>query len=84
MIICFCDKILKYLLFFYFNFSLPTNIIKLTSSQVIDIYLSAYGGAAMYFADKKALQGTLIQTLQEARPTRFFGKYFYVYKVLSF
>ena len=42
---------------------------------MIDIYLTMYGGAAMYFADKTALQGTLIQTLKEARPTRFFGKY---------
>ena len=41
--------------------------------QVIDIYLAAYGGATIWFADDKALQGTLINTLKEVRPTRFLG-----------
>jgi len=40
---------------------------------VIDIYLAAYGGATIWFADDKALQGTLINTLKEVRPTRFLG-----------
>jgi len=43
------------------------------AAQVIDIYLAAYGGATIWFADDKALQGTLINTLQEVRPTRFLG-----------
>eukprot|EP00092_Neocalanus_flemingeri_P008766 GFUD01009439.1.p1 GENE.GFUD01009439.1~~GFUD01009439.1.p1 ORF type:complete len:716 (+),score=170.32 GFUD01009439.1:61-2208(+) len=43
------------------------------AAQVIDIYLAAYGGATIWFADDKALQGTLINTLKEVRPTRFLG-----------
>jgi len=43
------------------------------AAQVIDIYLAGYGGATIYFADDKALQGTLINTLKEVRPTRFLG-----------
>ena len=41
--------------------------------KVIDIYLAAYGGATIWFADDKALQGTLVNTLKEVRPTRFLG-----------
>eukprot|EP00090_Calanus_glacialis_P010441 TRINITY_DN18825_c0_g1_i1.p1 TRINITY_DN18825_c0_g1~~TRINITY_DN18825_c0_g1_i1.p1 ORF type:complete len:503 (-),score=129.85 TRINITY_DN18825_c0_g1_i1:55-1374(-) len=43
------------------------------AAQIVDIYLTAYGGATVWFADDKALQGSLINTLREARPTRFFG-----------
>lgn len=43
------------------------------AAQVIDIYLAGYGGATIWFADDKALQGTLINTLKEVRPTRFLG-----------
>lgn len=43
------------------------------AAQVVDIYLTAYGGATVWFADDKALQGSLIHTLKEVRPTRFFG-----------
>ena len=39
----------------------------------IDIYLIMYGGGSVYFADKMALQGTLLKTLVEAKPTLFFG-----------
>ena len=39
----------------------------------IDIYLIMYGGGAVWFADKMAMQGTLLKTLVEARPTLFFG-----------
>ena len=55
----------------------------------IDIYLSMWGGGTVHFADKMALQGTLLkvlnpatfllfhsiffQTLVEAKPTLFFG-----------
>merc|ERR1711971_1046287 len=44
-----------------------------TSGTFIDIYLIMYGGGAVYFADKMALQGTLLKTLVEAKPTLFFG-----------
>jgi len=43
------------------------------AAQVIDIYLAAFGGATVWFADNKALQGSLINTLKEVRPTRFLG-----------
>jgi len=43
------------------------------AAQVIDIYLTMYGGATVWFADKDALQGSLIDTLREAQPTRFIG-----------
>jgi len=39
----------------------------------IDIYLSMWGGGTVHFADKMALQGTLLKTLVEAKPTLFFG-----------
>jgi len=39
----------------------------------IDIYLAMMGGATVHFADKMALQGTLLKTLVEAKPTLFFG-----------
>jgi len=39
----------------------------------IDIYLIMYGGGTVWFADKMALQGTLLKTLVEAKPTLFFG-----------
>jgi len=43
------------------------------AAQVIDIYLTFFGGATVWFADKDALQGSLIDTLLEVRPTRFIG-----------
>ena len=43
------------------------------AAQVIDIYLCFYGGATVWFADKDALQGSLVETLKEVRPTRFIG-----------
>jgi len=39
----------------------------------IDIYLNLWGGGTVHFADKMALQGTLLKTLSEAKPTLFFG-----------
>jgi len=39
----------------------------------IDIYLSLWGGGTVHFADKMALQGTLLKTLVETKPTLFFG-----------
>nr|CAI5860364.1 unnamed protein product [Callosobruchus analis] len=38
---------------------------------VVDIYITMSIGAAVYFADKDALKGSLIFTLQEAQPTKF-------------
>lgn len=43
------------------------------ASQMIDIVCSVLVGASLFFADEKALQGTLVQTLQEVRPSMFFG-----------
>lgn len=43
------------------------------ASQIIDIVTTVLMGASLYFADDKALQGTLVQTLQEVRPNMFFG-----------
>lgn len=39
----------------------------------IDIYLAILGGVTVHFADKMALQGTLLKTLVDAKPTLFFG-----------
>jgi len=39
----------------------------------IDIYLTMWGGGTVTFADKMALQGTLLKTLTDVRPTLFFG-----------
>lgn len=43
------------------------------AAQTVDIYLSMCAGAAVYFGDKNALKGSLINTLQEIRPTKFLG-----------
>ena len=42
-------------------------------SQLLDIYGSIASGSTLHFADEKALQGTLGDTLREVRPTIFFG-----------
>jgi len=43
------------------------------AGMFIDIFLGIYGGTTTHFADKLALQGTLLKTLVEAKPTLFFG-----------
>ena len=43
------------------------------AAQIIDIYLCFNNGATVWFADKAALQGSLVDTLQEVRSTRFIG-----------
>jgi long-chain-fatty-acid--CoA ligase ACSBG len=43
------------------------------AGSVIDVFLTISIAATVYFADKKALKGTLINTLLAARPTFFFG-----------
>lgn len=41
------------------------------AAQLVDIYITMTVGAAIYFADKDALKGSLVNTLQEVRPTKF-------------
>ncbi|XP_047117029.1 very long-chain-fatty-acid--CoA ligase bubblegum [Schistocerca piceifrons] len=43
------------------------------AAQIVDIYVSMSYAVAVYFADKDALKGSLIQTLKEVRPTQFVG-----------
>jgi long-chain-fatty-acid--CoA ligase ACSBG len=43
------------------------------AAQIIDIYLTIHAGATVWFADRDALQGSLLDTLLEVRPTRFLG-----------
>lgn len=43
------------------------------AGQMVDIFLALTFACTVYFADKDALKGTLVKTLQEARPTRFLG-----------
>ncbi|GLV37665.1 bubblegum [Carabus blaptoides fortunei] len=43
------------------------------AAQIVDMYLIMLIGGTIYFADKNALKGSLLNTLLEARPTRFLG-----------
>lgn len=43
------------------------------AGQMVDIFLALTFACTVYFADKDALKGTLVKTLQVARPTRFLG-----------
>jgi len=43
------------------------------AGNMMDIWCGVANKVTTYFADKMALKGTLVQTLQEARPTIFFG-----------
>ena len=43
------------------------------AAQEIDIFGALYAKAMVTFADENALQGSLINTLRDARPTFFFG-----------
>ncbi|XP_011299944.1 very long-chain-fatty-acid--CoA ligase bubblegum isoform X2 [Fopius arisanus] len=43
------------------------------AAQVIEIFTSMWMGATVYFADKNALKGSLVETLAYARPTAFLG-----------
>ena len=43
------------------------------AAQTVDIYTMASIAGCVYFADKDALKGTLVKSLQDARPTRFMG-----------
>ncbi|XP_076668613.1 acyl-CoA synthetase bubblegum family member 1 isoform X3 [Andrena cerasifolii] len=43
------------------------------AAQIIDIYCCMTIGATLYFADRNALKGTLVDTMLAARPTVFVG-----------
>ncbi|XP_037957989.1 very long-chain-fatty-acid--CoA ligase bubblegum [Teleopsis dalmanni] len=43
------------------------------AAQTVDIYTMTLIAGCVYFADKDALKGTLVKSLQDARPTRFMG-----------
>lgn len=43
------------------------------AAQIIDVVSSLYLGMQIYFAEPTALQGTIIDTLKEVRPTLFFS-----------
>ncbi|XP_073821678.1 long-chain-fatty-acid--CoA ligase heimdall-like [Musca autumnalis] len=43
------------------------------AAQFFDIFLGMINGAAVYFADRNAMKGTLADTLMEVQPTWFFG-----------
>jgi len=40
------------------------------AAQILDIHITMAVAATVYFADKDALKGSLLKTLQEVRPTR--------------
>uniref|UniRef100_A0A182P6G5 long-chain-fatty-acid--CoA ligase n=1 Tax=Anopheles epiroticus TaxID=199890 RepID=A0A182P6G5_9DIPT len=40
------------------------------AAQMVDIFLTLQFACTVYFADKDAMKGTLLSTLQEAKPTR--------------
>lgn len=42
------------------------------AAQVLDISAAIQSAATIYFADKNAMKGTLMETLKEAQPTLFF------------
>lgn len=43
------------------------------AAQMVDIFTTIMYAVTVYFADKDALKGSLVKTLQEAQPTRFIG-----------
>uniref|UniRef100_A0A0K2TMK5 long-chain-fatty-acid--CoA ligase n=1 Tax=Lepeophtheirus salmonis TaxID=72036 RepID=A0A0K2TMK5_LEPSM len=43
------------------------------AASFLDIYVALYLKGEVYFADKYALKGSLVDTLKEVRPTMFFG-----------
>ena len=47
------------------------------AAQLLDIFVSLALAATVYFADRDALKGSLLKTLNAARPTIFLGMYCY-------
>ncbi|CAG9820082.1 unnamed protein product [Phaedon cochleariae] len=43
------------------------------AAQIVEIYITMWAGATIYFADKDALKGSLVNTLKEVQPTKFLG-----------
>lgn len=43
------------------------------AAQMVDLWGPMFLGTETWFADKMALKGTLLDTMREVRPTRFFG-----------
>lgn len=43
------------------------------AAQIVDIYIAITVAATVYFADKNALKGSLVNTLREVQPTTFLG-----------
>ena len=43
------------------------------AALLIDVFGPLYFAPAVYYADKDALKGTLINTLREVRPNKFFA-----------
>ena len=44
-----------------------------SAAQMIDVWMPMAAKASVYFADRNALKGSLVNTLKEVRPTFFFG-----------
>ncbi len=44
-----------------------------SAAQMIDVWMPLAARASVYFADRNALKGSLVDTLREVRPTFFFG-----------
>ena len=44
-----------------------------SAAQMIDLFMPMAAQATVYFADRNALKGSLVNTLREVRPTFFFG-----------
>eukprot|EP00095_Tigriopus_kingsejongensis_P001487 snap_masked-scaffold124_size330879-processed-gene-1.10 protein:Tk01487 transcript:snap_masked-scaffold124_size330879-processed-gene-1.10-mRNA-1 annotation:"long-chain-fatty-acid-- ligase acsbg2" len=44
-----------------------------SAAQMIDVWMPMAARASVYFADRNALKGSLVNTLKEVRPTFFFG-----------
>jgi len=44
-----------------------------SAAQMIDVFMPMASGAAVYFADRNALKGSLVSTLREVKPTIIFG-----------
>ena len=43
------------------------------AAQVANIYIPIFGASTVYFAQPDALNGSLVETLREVRPTVFFA-----------